>query len=88
MGSGLLGSGDLPAAARLLLGSDDLPRRNVVAHSSVLAAFLHTGYPWRALLHLSSSMGRRIRAPPWMPEKGEGGGVERAVPTRAAPRAG
>ena len=60
MGSGLLGSGDLPAAARLLLGSDDLPRRDVIAHSSVLAAFLRAGYPWRALLHLSSSMGRRL----------------------------
>ena len=88
MGSGLLGSGDLPAAVRLLLRSDDLPRRYVVAQSFVLATFLRAGYPWRALLHLSSSMGHRIRAPPWTPEKGEGAGSSAHSPNPRRPRVG
>ncbi|KAG2607198.1 hypothetical protein PVAP13_4NG183233 [Panicum virgatum] len=41
--------GHLPHALRAF---DDLPRRDVVAHSSVLAAFLRAGHPRRALLHL------------------------------------
>ncbi|CAL5048651.1 unnamed protein product [Urochloa decumbens] len=41
--------GHLPHALRAF---DDLPRRDVVAHSSVLAAFLRAGLPRRALLHL------------------------------------
>ncbi|OQU76896.1 hypothetical protein SORBI_3010G232700 [Sorghum bicolor] len=39
----------LPHALRAF---DDLPRRDVVAHSSVLAAFLRAGLPRRALLQL------------------------------------
>jgi hypothetical protein len=39
----------LPHALRMF---DDLPRCDVVAHSSVLAAFLHAGLPRRALLQL------------------------------------
>jgi pentatricopeptide repeat protein len=38
--------GHLPQALRAF---DDLPRRDVVAHSSILAAFLHAGQPRRAL---------------------------------------
>jgi hypothetical protein len=39
----------LPHALRAF---DDLPLRDVVAHSSVLAAFLHAGLPRHALLQL------------------------------------
>ncbi|XP_062178713.1 pentatricopeptide repeat-containing protein At1g03540 [Phragmites australis] len=43
--------GHLPHALRAF---DDLPRRDVVAHSSILAAFLRAGHPRRALLSLKS----------------------------------
>ncbi|KAJ1259885.1 hypothetical protein BS78_10G190100 [Paspalum vaginatum] len=41
--------GHLPHAVRTF---DDLPRRDVVAHSSIVAAFLREGLPRSALLHL------------------------------------